>query len=247
MATKRFGAISSTRLNNYTATVAPTPTDDAGDGYALGSIWVDTVAKSAYICVDPTTSAAVWKPLTGPPGFGGITGAFGPGLHTVVPRCVLDINTDTGQASNTTTGEVGMIECTAQIDVARIAIAISTAGAAGATVRIAIYSLDGQTKLIDITVAATSTGEINGAVSPAVLLAPGLYYVFHCRADASGGTNPTIRTYGVGVGLPHQPAGSLAVTSGTLVVVAGAAPANFDPTTLTPSASRCLMLRLDAA
>ena len=47
-------------LNNYTAIVVPTINDDSGDGYAIGSKWVDTVTKAAFVLVDATVGAAVW-------------------------------------------------------------------------------------------------------------------------------------------------------------------------------------------
>lgn len=50
--------------NNYTAVVAPTVNDDSGDGYAVGSQWIDTALDDAYICCDATLTAAVWKLIT---------------------------------------------------------------------------------------------------------------------------------------------------------------------------------------
>lgn len=52
--------------NNFTATVAPAPTDDAAAGYAVGSLWVDTVADKAYICLNATSTSpasAVWREI----------------------------------------------------------------------------------------------------------------------------------------------------------------------------------------
>jgi hypothetical protein len=54
-------------------TVAPAVTDDSGDGYGIGSTWVDTVAGKVYQATDVTVGAAVWKELTG----GGITSLNG--------------------------------------------------------------------------------------------------------------------------------------------------------------------------
>gem|GEM_PF-3475006 len=48
-------------LNKYNATVAPAVTDDTGDGYAVGSVWVNVTADTVYMCVDATTGAAVWN------------------------------------------------------------------------------------------------------------------------------------------------------------------------------------------
>ena len=51
----------SVRRHNMTATVAPTADEDAGDGYEVGSVWIDVTNDKAYICVDSTVTAAVWR------------------------------------------------------------------------------------------------------------------------------------------------------------------------------------------
>ncbi len=53
------------RLHNLAAATAPTTSDDQGDGYGVGSVWVDTTTALAYLCEDATTNAAVWLPLVG--------------------------------------------------------------------------------------------------------------------------------------------------------------------------------------
>lgn len=50
--------------SNMAAVVAPGVGDDLDDGYAVGSIWIDIVADNAYMCVDATVGAAVWKQIT---------------------------------------------------------------------------------------------------------------------------------------------------------------------------------------
>ena len=64
----RFGAISSDAeyagKNNLAATVAPTVTDDSSAGYEVSSIWVDTTADIAYICLDASIGAAIWEATT---------------------------------------------------------------------------------------------------------------------------------------------------------------------------------------
>ena len=49
---------------NLGATTAPTANEDSGDGYAIGSLWLDTTADKAYICLDATVASAVWKLIT---------------------------------------------------------------------------------------------------------------------------------------------------------------------------------------
>jgi len=46
--------------DNLSATAPPTTTSDTARGYFVGSTWIDIIAKTAYICVDATTNAAVW-------------------------------------------------------------------------------------------------------------------------------------------------------------------------------------------
>lgn len=52
-----------TPLTNKSANTDPSSGDDAGAGYSVGSIWVNTARDRAWICVDATTGVAVWKPI----------------------------------------------------------------------------------------------------------------------------------------------------------------------------------------
>lgn len=49
--------------SNYAGTTTPAVTDDAGDGYSVGSVWIDLVTDSVYECTDATVGSAVWAPL----------------------------------------------------------------------------------------------------------------------------------------------------------------------------------------
>lgn len=50
--------------SNYSASSAPTVNDDSNDGYTVGSFWVNTTADLAYICLDASVGAAVWRQVT---------------------------------------------------------------------------------------------------------------------------------------------------------------------------------------
>ena len=50
--------------NNYTSTTNPGTGDDSDDGYAEGSVWINTSTGTAYICTDDTVASAVWKSVT---------------------------------------------------------------------------------------------------------------------------------------------------------------------------------------
>jgi hypothetical protein len=47
-------------IHKLNGTTAPTTTDDSDSNYAVGSLWIDTTNDRAYICVDSTSTAAVW-------------------------------------------------------------------------------------------------------------------------------------------------------------------------------------------
>ena len=49
--------------SNLAASVAPGATDDSASDYAVGSLWIDTTADDAYLCVDATATSAVWVQL----------------------------------------------------------------------------------------------------------------------------------------------------------------------------------------
>lgn len=51
--------------SNYSATTDPTVNDDSGDGYEVGSIWVNVDTDEPFILVDATVGAAVWQSMLG--------------------------------------------------------------------------------------------------------------------------------------------------------------------------------------
>lgn len=52
---------SNNTTNNFAATAAPTVTDDSSEGYSVTSFWINTTTKIAYICLNASVGAAVWK------------------------------------------------------------------------------------------------------------------------------------------------------------------------------------------
>lgn len=51
-------------IHKIDATAAPTTSDDSGDGYGPGSIWIDVTNDVAYVCVDASVANAVWDRIS---------------------------------------------------------------------------------------------------------------------------------------------------------------------------------------
>jgi len=50
---------------NTVTTTDPTTGDDSGDGYRIGSRWLNTTDDTEFVCLDATVAAAVWVETTG--------------------------------------------------------------------------------------------------------------------------------------------------------------------------------------
>lgn len=61
---------------NLSATAAPTTSSDGTEGYAVGSIWVDTTNDNVYQATDVSTGAAIWRRLDGV-----VSVSAGSGIH----------------------------------------------------------------------------------------------------------------------------------------------------------------------
>lgn len=70
-------------LDKLNATAAPTVNDDVDLGYSVGSHWYDVTNDKAYVCLDATDGAAVWKEITASGGGGGgLTAQFKSSAYT---------------------------------------------------------------------------------------------------------------------------------------------------------------------
>ena len=47
--------------HNMSGTTAPVATDDEDSGYSVGSQWADETNDDYYVCLDATSTAAVWE------------------------------------------------------------------------------------------------------------------------------------------------------------------------------------------
>jgi hypothetical protein len=50
-------------VNKLDATVDPTANEDSGDGYSVGSMWINTTDNQLFVCLDATVASAIWAKI----------------------------------------------------------------------------------------------------------------------------------------------------------------------------------------
>ena len=51
--------------SNLSAIIPPTVNNDSSEGYAIGSLWIDTALDEIYVCLDSSLGAALWQGFSG--------------------------------------------------------------------------------------------------------------------------------------------------------------------------------------
>ena len=115
------------RKHNLSASASPGVGDDTADGYEVGSLWTDTTADKAYLCLDATAGAAVWTELTAvttPAGtgteiqyrngsaFGAVTGSSWNATTLSLPQSLVASNLYVGNALTSATPTAGYLKAT---------------------------------------------------------------------------------------------------------------------------------------
>lgn len=93
--------------NNMAAVVAPAVTDDSGDGYAIGSVWVDTVLGKIYIASSVAVGAAVWVNTTDPAAIAAVIGKVKVSSADTTPDELYDKVTVGGKLTKAITSPAG--------------------------------------------------------------------------------------------------------------------------------------------
>ena len=52
-------------VNHHRATSTPTVNDDLGDGYEVGTVWINTSTNDSFLLTDSTTGSANWEQING--------------------------------------------------------------------------------------------------------------------------------------------------------------------------------------
>jgi hypothetical protein len=164
---------------HHRAAANPTVNDDVADGYGVGTMWINTSTDVAYVLMDSTAGAAVWK-TTGTSGNVSAVYTFlAPGAAEVWTNQPL-ATTEFDGATNRRLA-VNLSNATE----ARFQANITTSGAAGSTLRVQ-YSTNG----------GTSWTNLNGGTGPTVPITAGLQTTAFFAIDAAARTDVLLRVVG---------------------------------------------------
>jgi hypothetical protein len=192
----------------------------------------------------PTMTATVWGAVPTPPNNtttflrwdGTFAAPWGGGatVTTLVP-----LPTQGGATANEVTMDTNTKGYTTSYDlpfgitVNKITIRASGSSAVNGTMKIGVYSEDGQTKLIDVTTGTISSSTVYHTAVSSVALSAGRYYVVCIPV---GTANLSINRWAANPSQNFAQSGE-PVLMGTQTVTAWTLPTTFDPTALTFSTS----------
>jgi hypothetical protein len=91
------------RKNNFAATAAPAATDDSGDSYSVGSMWLNVTSGLLYMATSVSLNAAVWVNVTDP---AAIAAVFGKVRVTSVDTTADELNDKITVSGNITKSTV---------------------------------------------------------------------------------------------------------------------------------------------
>ena len=167
-------------------------------------------------------------------------------VRLLIPKTpsFVDGSTATAATPTQTLAFVGLVELQAPILADRITYFPNGGGSDPAVVRLALYSEDGQQKLIDVTDAvANAAGATRSITFTSVQLSLGNYYILACLS--SGATSPALIVFTTGTAFSAGASGEPDV-EGHITISGGVAPATFDPTTLSAAhEDKTIVFRLD--
>ena len=168
-------------------------------------------------------------------------------VKTLIPKPVTDPGVPVVLSVVTnTTAQVGMVEVTKKITVNSISFRTGTVTVAG-TVKISLYSEDGQTQIFSVTTASLTADTIITTAVAAVVLPIGNYYIV---IQPVGPTNAQVYAWTdlipFAATLTLLSITSEYRTSGTITVTADTPPTTFNPASdITVAIAKTLVFRLD--
>ncbi|MBU0577629.1 hypothetical protein KKF73_03615 [Patescibacteria group bacterium] len=158
-------------VSHHRSTGNPTVNDDIGDGYEVGTVWINTSTGNSYILVDSTTGAANWQQINGAGGSGSLDDAYN---NDAGERTVLVDNGDVSWDISSTYNFVIDLQGTGDFLVQNSGVTFATFDDSGdVTIGGAIYNTSTATKYLWLELAGSvrtsaTIGAVNGGTTPVV-------------------------------------------------------------------------------
>jgi len=249
------GVILGSDLANDTVEAAQIATDGVDTAEIKDGVIVNADISASAAIVDTklatiatagkVNGAAITSLASIPAGAGVIPAANIPGgsVLAIIPRPMLPHSgAGTQGNNNNTVGRVHMFNLVRGITVNKITFNVTAVGTAG-TLKIAIYSEDGQTKVLEIeTTSISTTGKQSFDVS-AVVLAPGNYYFMVLPVSTAAITLSTWAS-STTINVLNQPSSEPSF-AGDYTCTASTIPATMDLSLLSSDVERLVAFRLD--
>jgi hypothetical protein len=223
-------AVSQTSLKNNNdgikiGTGVPSLNCNVGDRY------LDDAAAREYLCI----AANNWTPSLVE-------------MKSIIPAASeggVSMNNIT--FSTNTVMSVGKISIPYKINASQIVIRSGSSHTTNGTVKISLYSEDGQTSLFSVTsptISATATF-YPISISPSVIINPGMYWISVVTVGTTNTSLIVTTQNGVAASGYNFAQNGKAASEGTLTVTAGTPPASFTPTDITYAYNSTLRFRID--
>lgn len=146
------------------------------------------------------------------------------------------------QQTSSTAMRVVLLSFPFSINATQITYNVSAVGAAG-TLKIALYTADGATKVFEVTTASISTTGIKTTTFSSTPIAAGNYYLGFCLGSSTD-MSLTVWDTGVIVNPVFNPSGK-AIVGGNVTITANTIPSTISPTAITASNTTSLIARFD--
>lgn len=183
----------------YSGTVDPTTTNDTTQGYVVGSIGINTNTGVLFVARSVTTNAAVWVRYLDHPGYQANWWYYDR-FHSQ--------NAIAGAAPSTTVTYAVPIFIEERCTIGSLAISVSTAGAAGAAVQLAIAPMDfthtqfpGAVLSQTANIATTSAVDVSAVLTVAQQVERGWYWLLMQTNSAANLFKVATQTDGLRTGL----------------------------------------------
>ena len=172
---------------------------------------------------------------------GELPSPFLPDMLSYTPMPAFLVSGYTGNGATDTSANIGMFSIPFGIMVSKLSL-FSNGYSSTQTSNIAVYSENGQTRLINSSIVVSGNGLFSTTLTSPVYLSPGNYYIASSRPNSTVGV--VINSYTTVANNITAPAGS-PVHEGTLAITGGTLPLTITPSAIAYTASKAPAIRFN--